>query len=403
VTRYGHLWLIRMTLWLALGVALNYGQRSRQLLWLALAIGMAILLTRSLYSHASVARDATAAIAGDWLHLAMVALWGGGLIQFFSVISHAPRKTSDDVTALSTLVIHFSNYARVAVAGLSISGLYAAWLQVGSVDALLTTLYGHTLLVKILLFLPLLAIAGINLVFTHRGLQQGRVEWGRRLRGLIGIEIALVIGVLAATGAMTSLNPARNVVAVRDMAVPAPPIQPFFQMQMVDDLHVHLAISPGTVGENTFTVDIYDMQDNHVTDASLIRLRFDNQNQNVGQSELRPTLQADGTYQATGANLSLPGTWRIRTTVQRPNQYDTVVDFEPQVTVPPPPPIPAPDMSSPLPDRTLAQLVTGLLALIIGGFFAGRSQARLWRGVGLLATTMLLVGVVFLVSGVMTL
>ena len=106
-------------------------------------------------------------------------------------------------------------------------------------------------------------------------------------------------------------------------------------MQTVDDLHVMLTITPGTVGENEFAVDLSTAAGELVTDASLIRLRFDHQD--LGQSELRiepaanPGQQQGGLYRITGANLSVPGEWRLRLTIARPEQYDSVVDFNPTI------------------------------------------------------------------------
>lgn len=111
------------------------------------------------------------------------------------------------------------------------------------------------------------------------------------------------------------------------------------EMQTVDELHVMLTIMPGSVGENDFVVDLSTPTGEPVIDVSLIRLRFDHQD--LGQSELRiepaanPEQQEGGLYHITGANLSVPGEWRIRVTIARPDQYDTVVDFNPTIAAPP--------------------------------------------------------------------
>lgn len=399
-TRFGGLWLARVALWLAVAAALIFAGRSRRWLWLAFALGALLLLTASLFSHATIAADAMPAVAGDWLHLTMTALWLGGLVQLFTVLGVARQVHSAASLPEQRLVLHFSNFARVAVAGLIVTGLYAAWLQVGSLDALTSTLYGQALLVKLLLFAPLLVIAGVNLMWTARGLREGQIVWARRLRGLVGIEVALMIGILAAVGVMTSISPSRVAVAARAAEAAAP--AGFFNMQVVDDLHVHLAITPATVGSNAFVIELYDDANRRVTDASLVRLRFENRRQNVGLSGLALEPQADGTYTATGTNLSLPGQWRVRTTIQRPDKFDAVVDFNVPI-VASPTPAPAPDTTAPLPGRTLALLLTGLLALIAGGYFAARERVSLWRGAGLLASGVVLVGVLFLVSGALTL
>ncbi len=397
LTQYGGLWLTRMLLWIGLGAALHFDSRSTfPLRWLALAAGAGILLTQSLYSHASGAHDPLASVLSDWLHLTATVLWVGGLAQFFNVI--LPVKRSMGMPAVGTLVGYFSNFARIAVVSLIVTGFYAAWLQIGSLDALLSTQYGQALLVKGLLILPLLVIAAINLLITHRRLLTGDTVWAGRLRGLVGAELALTAGVLLAVGVMTAIQPGRSALAQQVPAGPTP--TPFSQTQTADDLHIKLTFTPGWVGQNTFTVTLSDQQGKPVTNASLIRLRFDNQTQPLGQSELRLQNQGDGTYIAGGVNLSTPGNWRIRTNIQRPDKYDTVLDFSPQVAAAPPAPAVI-DVNAPLPYRLPVFLLAAILAVGIGGFVIARERRRLLNGSGFLATGLVIVGLAFFASALL--
>ncbi|MCX6045388.1 MAG: copper resistance protein CopC [Chloroflexi bacterium] len=401
-TRFGTLWSARMELWLVIGGLLLLTRQHPRLRWLALLFGLLLLLLTSLYSHASAAHEAGAAMLSDWFHLAMTAFWIGGLVQFFGIISLLRRVAL--ASTFGKLVGYFSNYARITVAGLLITGLYAAWLQVGSFEGLLTTLYGQALLVKLILLLPLLGVAGVNLLVTQRRLQAGQALWMGRLRGLMGAEITLAAGLLLAVGLMTSISPARGELtqrAINKVLAALPPPQPLMDMQVVDDLQIHLIIEPGWVGENKFTVILSTPDNMPVTDAALIRLRFQNQTQDLGESELQITQHQGNVYAVKGANLSVPGEWKVRMTVQRPEQFDSVVDFMPQVPLPPPPPaMPVIESSPVLPYQVLALLLTGLLALGLGGYFIGQNGFRFWQGVGPLAAGLTLIGGIFLIMAV---
>ena len=396
-TAFGRLWLTRGVLWVLYGAVLWVSRRRQQVLWVPLALGGLILVTQSLFSHASAAPDRLAALANDWLHLTATILWIGGLAAFglalFSLRGEASRTTIS-----AHLVAAFSNYARVAVALLIVTGLYAAWLEVGSLDALLHTVYGQALLVKGILILPLLALAAVNLVFTQRGLNRGDGVWFGRLRGLVGAEMALTVGVLVAVGVMTSGSPARGVQALREIAANPPTQQPYFEMQIVNDQMIHLQIVPGYVGENQFIVTPFDENGNVITDASRIRLRFTNLDEHVGESELQPTLDENGEYSATGSNLSTPGHWRIRMTIARPGKFDMVVDFNADIEPAPAPPVYDAAAAIPLSARTVAALITGLALVAVGGFFAAQMRRRLGSGSRLLAISCLIVGAVLLVT-----
>ncbi len=401
-TRFGRLWVARMGLWGVLGVILWLAKQNRRFYWNGLILGGVILLTQSLFSHASAAQEQTAAVAADWLHLLASALWLGGLVQFIHVLGPL-RRNSADMGQIAALVGYFSNMARVTVMALIITGSYAAWLQVGSVDGLFDTYYGQALLVKLLLILPLLGIAGFNLILTPRGLQQGQKIWARRLQGLVGIEIALACGILMAVGVMTAIAPARGVIELREAQASAqtePPANPIVETQTADGLNIQLGISPGYVGENTFAVRLTDLSGKTIEDATLIRLRFENQAENLGRSELNPIHQGDGVYSVSGNNLSTPGDWQIRVNIQRPNVFDTVIDFNPQVSLPSAlaaPPLPEP--SAPLSHQGIALLLTGLAAAGLGGWVVGQNRRQWLRGENFVGVGSVAVGMILLVSG----
>lgn len=401
-SRFGHLWLTRMAMWVGLGGALWFARSDYFFYGVALVFGGIIMVTNSVYSHANAAFDLTASVAADFLHLIGMVLWVGGLIAFIRVLSPIRRQFTPAAPLLANLVARFSNFARVAVAILIITGLYSTWLQVGSLDAFLNTNYGRALLVKIILVLPVLLIAFVNLVYTHRALESGQENWVQRFRGLLGIEIVLTLAMLITVGMMTSIQPARSVMAERAANPPPPEPQPIINVISANDLVVELSISPGWIGENTFTLKLVDTSGNPINDASLIRMRFESQVQNLGESELRPTLSAEGVYTITGANLSVPGEWRIRTTIQRPDVFDTLIDFRPTMDVRPsgPTPVPLLPPNSPLPNRVIILLVAGIISLAIGGFFLGENRARLLQASALLAIGLLIVGGLFLMSAV---
>jgi copper transport protein len=397
-----------MALWALMGGVLWLARQNPRLRWLALLLALAILVLHSLFSHAAAAQSAWLAILNDWFHLALTALWLGGLVQFLVVVGALRRPKRGLAASLARLTSYFSNYARICVLGLMLTGLYSAWLQVGSLAGLQETLYGRQLLTKLLLVLPLLGIAAVNLVITQRRLQARQEIWVGRLRGLISAEIILAVAILSLVGVMTSISPARSTLAQQAAAKAqalTPAAAPLFQMQMIEEtnLHAQLTVSPGWVGENTFSVALATLDtDQPVTDASLIRMRFENQSSDMGQSELRIKEPQNGLYSIKGANLSAPGDWKIRMTIQRPDQFDTVTDFDLKVTAePPPPPPPVIDTQIPQADQFMALLVMGLLGLTIGGYFVGQHGLRPWPSVGLIAGALALLGALFLISAVL--
>ena len=408
-TRFGLLWLMRMGLWVVMGLLLLAARRSGMVAWLATACGLLMLLPVSLHSHAAVSNDVALSVFSDWVHLAMTSLWVGGLVQFLVAIPVVARLARPVAPKLGQMVAHFSNFARAAVVGLIVTGVYATWHQVNTVEALTTTFYGQLLSIKLVLALLLVAIAGVNLLWTQRRLLAGQAVWVGRLRGLVAIEVGLAFAILLAVGAMTAVNPARNEIMQRELAavVPfAPEPQPVHLSQSIDDLTIHFTAMPGWVGNSTFTVQLVGEDEAPIPNASLIRLRFKHQTEDLGESELqiRPDAEVpDGVYFIDGANLSTVGEWRVRMTIQRPEQFDSVVDFTFNVIAPPaPPPAPTVDLDAVPPYRTVTFLAVGALALLAGVAFLAAQRFRAWQGAGLLALVLVVLGITFIVSGLMT-
>lgn len=150
-------------------------------------------------------------------------------------------------------------------------------------------------------------------------------------------------------------------------------------------------------------VDLSTLEGDPVTDANLIRMRFEHQGQDLGQSELRitpgsdPDQQQGGSYHIKGSNSSAPGAWKVRLTIGRPDQFDAVVDFTPTVTVRPQP-TPAPVVEErPLPQDTSILVLTGLAALLFGLGFLLTGGERPMQRFSLLATGLAVLGTFFLV------
>jgi copper transport protein len=334
------------------------------------------------------------------MHIGAAALWVGGLIQFVVVIVAVRRHVAPSAAALSRLVGYFTNFARVAVAGLILTGFFASWLHVHSFEALVTTTYGGLLMIKLGLFIPLIGLAAYNLFFTQRGLKQGQERWGARLRGSVSAEILLTVSILAVVGAMASTPPAKTVYDARAAAqAAAAPSDPIRETLTVNGVAATLDIAPGYTGSNTFTLTLIDGDEQPVTDASRIRMIFRNLTEGGGDSELRLEHQGDGVYTVIGANISVAGSWRLRTTVAREGEFDRVYDFTPEMTAAPaPPPATRVDLGASMPDRVPILLAVGLLAVAVGGYFLGESRWRIFQGAGFIAVALLIVGIVFLAS-----
>ena len=165
-TRYGALWIARLALaWLLMGLLLKSSTRRGR--WIAIGVALLLLLTISLGSHAAAESQPTLPVIADWLHLLAASIWIGGLVQF--VVSLRGIRQLDWLvrTQLTAqLIPRFSTLALISVGTLALTGLYSAVLRIGTIDALLSTLYGRALIVKSTIALAMIGLGAINLLIV---------------------------------------------------------------------------------------------------------------------------------------------------------------------------------------------------------------------------------------------
>ena len=153
-THFGTMQSLRLLLLGALAFLLPAVGRAR---WLAALLGAGVVWTFAGDGHASTTWPTWLSIPIDGAHLAAMAIWVGGLVVLLAGV--LPRREPDEIR---TVLPVFSTVAFVSVCVIAVSGAYAAWRGIGTVDAIFTTTYGLLVLTKILLFIAVLAVANIS-------------------------------------------------------------------------------------------------------------------------------------------------------------------------------------------------------------------------------------------------
>ena len=102
-------------------------------------------------------------LPADILHLLAAGAWLGALLPLVILLAQARRDSSPQAVAVArAATLRFSVLGISCVGTLLVTGVVNTWFLSGSVPALLGTLYGQLLLVKIALFAAMIAVAGIN-------------------------------------------------------------------------------------------------------------------------------------------------------------------------------------------------------------------------------------------------
>jgi copper transport protein len=345
-TQWGERWLYRNLLLIpiaALVAALAVGLSNRRLVAvLALADAAVYLVLTSSVSHAGAGGGSTWAIAADFVHLLTASVWIGMVVVLALVFRWASANLDSDrrYPVLSNALQRFSVVAAISVALLLLTGTVNAVIEVGRVGDLFDTDYGLVLTLKLVLLLPLLAIAGYNAYllrpdFTEandtttnlRDRQSLLQDLERQLSRRIRYEAAVAIVVLVVVALLVQLTPTRGRIEAPDQGAGE-----YVENVDVDTLQVTFRITPNEPGFNTF--EVYLAGDVYLDDGSDavegLRLEFTNPNGFASDSRLildpsnPPTF-----YLGEGPFLSESGVWNIVLNIRR----SAGLDLRPVFTV----------------------------------------------------------------------
>jgi len=211
-TQFGSVASVRFALAVATAVLLTL-DRFKRLRWLALvaALAFASSIAWTGHSGSGYGLSGNTQLIADGLHLLAASAWIGGLVPLALVLSFARNGSGPWLAIAATVTRRFSVLGIVSVATLIASGATNAWFLVGSVKALTTTEYGRVLMLKLALFLLMIAIAAINRnVLTPQlatSSADGRVAALQKLVRHCVYEIVLGLAIVSVAALLGTLHP----------------------------------------------------------------------------------------------------------------------------------------------------------------------------------------------------
>jgi putative copper export protein/methionine-rich copper-binding protein CopC len=301
----------------------------------------------------------------DWGHMYSAAIWIGGLASL-AVLGASLRVPSARRGRFWPVALRrFSVIATVCVGAMILSGLWMAWLHVGAPRLLVHTLYGETLLVKLLLVLVLLGVAAANQQWLLP-----RIDAMRATRG--GSRSSIVLRHFRKTVAAEAVLGMLILLVVPFLSGSARNQE--FQAKAADLMQTqHFgghAVSLRPSGAQPGLTD-YDVWAPRAGDR--VTVAFSSPQLGVPETEVLATSLGGDHYRVTGLYTAMAGAWQARVVTKRAPPATFGLD----VTATPPEPENAPPAV--VSGSTWAWGLGELLAvvLLLGG--AGYSSRRLAR------------------------
>jgi putative copper export protein len=141
------------------------------------------------------------------LHVFAASMWIGTLfvmvVAGISTALSGAFATSDRGAAVAALVSRFTTLALCSAGVLVLTGATTAWLHLGTIDALWTSDYGKTLIVKLSLVAVVFLLGGYNNWRVKPTL--GTQDAGRRIKRSATFEISVAAIVLIVTAVLVNL------------------------------------------------------------------------------------------------------------------------------------------------------------------------------------------------------
>lgn len=343
LSRWGYLWLARQVVILLLWAAWRLIQSNQQhpessLLGLIAAFfTVALTIIQALNSHAAaVETSQTLAVAVDTLHLIGVGLWLGGMLALIIGLLPLVRHNRSLFRPLVEAGWgRFGLMAAFSVALIILTGIYNTGRQVASIDALLTTFYGQSLLSKMGLMMLMGGVGLVNSMLLHpraaaplAKLLNRSKNWtpfsARRLPQLVLVEMGLGLLVILFVGLVTSA-PNPN----------GPEFMPFDQDRVlgtvsepVDDMLISFSAKPNRPGQNVFLVRAASSRRPQPAEVLRVITRLTYLEDEIGTISVDAQEIDEGQYHIGGSYFSLPGRWAVEVVVRRQGLEDTVTQFE---------------------------------------------------------------------------
>ena len=164
---------------------------------IGLIIGsVAVFFSFTMSGHSQVGGVLTQSLL--MVHLLGIAFWLGAFFPFRCIC------LQPDTSNLGGLAHRFGVLAMRYVGLLLSAGLGYAYLLLGDVTLIFTTLYGNVLLIKIVLVVALLSLAALNKFKLVPSLEINPSQAVRRFQSSLQFEIALALVILTASGLLTT-------------------------------------------------------------------------------------------------------------------------------------------------------------------------------------------------------
>ena len=373
----GHVALFSLIVIVAAGILLipaaivprRYGSRLKTVMLAALVLGLIEMLCRVVPT--AIPPDKPRTYFGDLFtygHIVGAAIWIGGLAGLVALAIGQAVPGRVRAQYWPTAIRRFSTIAMGCVGVVVLSGLWLSWVHIGGVSQLGTTLYGRTVLVKVIGVSVLVALGGLNHIWLRPQLEARRASGddhgivhlvGNHFRAVVAVEVLLGLGILFAVPYLSG--------SARNQAFQAKAAD-ISQTAKVGATTVRLTPSGLQPGLTNYDVAVPGAT------AKTVQLSFASDKLGIPPQVVSADQVGPGRYRASGFYTPIVGDWQVRVNlagVAQPASFDLPI----KAAAPKLPKAPAPRITAGTWVQGIAEVAVVLLALF-GAHRLGQLRTR---------------------------
>jgi copper transport protein len=234
-----------------------------------------------------------------FVHAMCLVFWIGALLPLAALFA------TGGVDRTATLK-RFSAAIPLPFAGLVISGLVLSGIQLTPLVSLLTSSYGHVLLLKLGLVAVLVSLAAYNRYRLTPRVTAVAVGGERSLNRSIGVELVLVLAILGAAGLWRFTPPPRAQAGV------APLLSIYIQGQ---EAAATVTLTRGRDVPRSMTI-VLNRLDSRRLEAMSVRMTATHASAGIAPIHRGAEALGNGRWKIDGLILPRPGFWTISLDVQ---------------------------------------------------------------------------------------
>jgi copper transport protein len=335
-TKFGNVWVTRMLQSsILMGIVFtvyrkatkNNSSPGRAEMYAILILGLAILVTSSLITHAAATSQIVPIIL-DFFHNAAASIWIGGLILLGFAAVPKILAIGDEKTrsaALSILIPSFSTVVVTLLGIAVITGPVLLFTLESNLSLTLSSVYGQILAVKLSLagvmvgmgaysqFVIQKRAVAVMIGGTSRAQDLSLKHYGKTLKIEAGVGIALLLAVsLMANGALPAGQfPLYGRQPVDDLSAFAEePNTEFVRTLYANEGKIQIVVTPFAVGQNNFRLTFLDQESNNAVGIDSATIKLTQFEKGIGPIAIDTKKQSDNVFSAAAA-FSLPGPWHV--------------------------------------------------------------------------------------------